>query len=246
MVHHPPAHPTHCARPPTQPSPLHRRRAGRAVPRRVAHHRACRHPHSHPAARLVGARLRSAGPGRLHRSACCLSACAPLPGACARRPKQLSDTVWLGEGRWALMLPPPEHPSCCTHKCPSLSSPSVRPHQAPAAGPPRHRRAHQGAAGGLAGAALLLQARCHVLQRCRWDTRLACCKLASPAQPNLRARSAPSPAPRPALPQEGPLLHFVCSMAAGLACSFSTAPVDLCKTRWAGRTAAAAVGASYV
>ncbi|PSC73151.1 hypothetical protein C2E20_3677 [Micractinium conductrix] len=32
--------------------------------------------------------------------------------------------------------------------------------------------------------------------------------------------------------KEGPLLHFVCSMAAGLACSFSTAPVDLCKTRY--------------
>ncbi len=33
---------------------------------------------------------------------------------------------------------------------------------------------------------------------------------------------------RPAL-QEGPLLHFVCSMVAGLACATTTAPVDIVK-----------------
>lgn len=32
-------------------------------------------------------------------------------------------------------------------------------------------------------------------------------------------------------PQEGPLLHFVCSMVAGLACATTTAPVDIVKTR---------------
>ena len=33
-------------------------------------------------------------------------------------------------------------------------------------------------------------------------------------------------------PQEGPLLHFLCSMVAGLACATTTAPVDIVKTRY--------------
>lgn len=32
--------------------------------------------------------------------------------------------------------------------------------------------------------------------------------------------------------KEGPALHFVCSMVAGFACAFTTAPVDIVKTRY--------------
>ncbi len=47
------------------------------------------------------------------------------------------------------------------------------------------------------------------------------------------AVSSLSPAWRyPVRLQEGPLLHFICSMMAGLACATTTAPVDLIKTRY--------------